>query len=43
MLTVNHHHLEHALTEYVAHFNHHRPHPQHTPTSACGVAIGSVG
>jgi putative transposase len=26
MLIVNRRHLEHALAEYVAHFNHHRPH-----------------
>jgi hypothetical protein len=26
MLIVNCRHLEHALAEYVAHFNHHRPH-----------------
>ncbi|MCA1708125.1 MAG: transposase, partial [Actinobacteria bacterium] len=26
MLIVNRRHLEHVLDEYVAHFNHHRPH-----------------
>ncbi len=26
MLIVNRRHLTHVLTEYVAHFNHHRPH-----------------
>jgi putative transposase len=26
MLIVNHRHLEHVLAEYLAHFNHHRPH-----------------
>jgi putative transposase len=26
ILILNRYHLEHVLTEYVAHFNHHRPH-----------------
>ncbi len=26
LLILNRHHLQHALTEYMAHFNHHRPH-----------------
>jgi Integrase core domain len=26
ILIVNHRHLEHVLAEYIAHFNHHRPH-----------------
>jgi Integrase core domain len=37
MLIINHRHLEHVLTEYVAHFNHHRRAITHTLTTALWV------
>jgi putative transposase len=49
MLIVNRHHLEDVLAEYVAHFNHHRPHralhqaaplrPLPPPTSPHGLHL----